>query len=284
MATFTNQATLTYDGGTTSSNIVSGEILEVLSATKTALSDTYESGETITYIISIVNSGATAYTGLTITDNLGAYPFGTPPTTLYPLTYVPGTLTYLVNGSVQPTPPVTAGPPLTITGINVPAGGNATLIYNALANTYAPLADASTITNTATISGGGLTPLTVTETVTAANDTSLTISKAISPETVVENGQLTYTFVIQNTGEAAVATDNITVSDTFNPILDPITVTFNGTPWTAGTNYTYDNTTGQFQTIAGQITVPGATYTQDPITGVWQTTPGVAVLKVVGTV
>ena len=270
MATFTNQATLTYDGGTTSSNIVSGEILEVLSATKTALSDTYESGETITYIISIVNSGATAYTGLTITDNLGAYPSGT--------------LTYLVNGSVQPTPPVTAGPPLTITGINVPAGGNATLIYNALANTYAPLADASTITNTATISGSGLTPLTVTETVTAENDTSLTISKAISPETVVENGQLTYTFVIQNTGEAAVATDNITVSDTFNPILDPITVTFNGTPWTAGTNYTYDNTTGQFQTIAGQITVPGATYTQDPITGVWQTTPGVAVLKVVGTV
>lgn len=284
MAIFTNQATLTYDGGTTSSNIVSGEILEVLSATKTSLSETYESGETVTYIISIINSGSTAYTGLTVTDNLGAYSFGTPSTTLYPLTYVAGSLTYLVNGSVQTTPTVTAGPPLTVTGINVPAGGNVTLIYNALVNSYAPPALNSQITNQATISGGGITPIQVSEIISASNETSLTISKAICPETVVENGQLTYTFVIQNTGEAAVATDNIIVSDTFNPILDPIAVTFNGTAWTAGTNYTYDNTTGQFQTIAGQITVPGATYTQDPITGVWQTTPGVAVLKVVGTV
>lgn len=284
MATFTNQATLTYDGGTTSSNIVSGELLEVVSATKTALTGIYESGDTITYIISIVNSGSVAYTGLTVTDNLGAYSFGTPATTLYPLTYVSGSLTYLVNGSVQPTPSVTAGPPLTITGINVPAGGNATLIYNAEVNAFAAPATGSTITNSATISGIGLTPITVTETVTAENDTSLTISKAISPETVVENGQLTYTFVIQNTGEAAIATDNIVVSDTFNPILDPITVTFNGTVWTEGINYTYDTTTGQFRTIAGQITVPGATYTQDPITGVWQITPGVAVLRVTGTV
>lgn len=284
MAIFTNQATLTYDGGSTSSNIVSGEILEVLSATKTALSDTYESGETVTYIISIINSGSTAYTALTVTDNLGAYSFGTPSTTLYPLTYVNGTLTYLVNGNVQPTPSVTAGPPLTITGVNVPAGGNVSLIYNALVNSFAPPSLDSTITNTATISGGGITPITVSETVVATNETSLTISKAICPETVVENGQLTYTFVIQNSGEAAVATDNIIVSDTFNPILDPISVAFNGTPWTEGTNYTYDNTTGQFQTIAGQITVPGATYTQDAITGLWQTTPGVAVLRVVGTV
>ena len=37
MATFTNQATLTYNGGTASSNITTGELLEVLTATKTAV-------------------------------------------------------------------------------------------------------------------------------------------------------------------------------------------------------------------------------------------------------
>ena len=34
MATFTNQATLSYNNTTTTSNIVTGEIVEVLSATK----------------------------------------------------------------------------------------------------------------------------------------------------------------------------------------------------------------------------------------------------------
>jgi hypothetical protein len=45
MATFFNQATLTYRGGATNSNIVAGEIREVLSANKTATSDTYAAGE-----------------------------------------------------------------------------------------------------------------------------------------------------------------------------------------------------------------------------------------------
>ena len=35
MATFTNQATLSYSGGTTTSNITTGELVEILSATKT---------------------------------------------------------------------------------------------------------------------------------------------------------------------------------------------------------------------------------------------------------
>ena len=49
-----------------------GEILEVLSAAKEAVRNTYRQNDTITYVISIVNAGTLAYTGLTITDNLGA--------------------------------------------------------------------------------------------------------------------------------------------------------------------------------------------------------------------
>lgn len=86
MAVFTNQATLTYNGNVINSNITTGEILEVLSATKTAVVETYSQDSEITYVIQILNSGTTAFTGLTITDDLGSYAFGT--TTLVPLYYV----------------------------------------------------------------------------------------------------------------------------------------------------------------------------------------------------
>ena len=265
MATFTNFATLSYNGGTTNSNTVTGEILETLSATKTAVLDTYSARDTVTYVISLVNSGVTPITGLTVTDDLGGYPFGAG--TVYPLSYVAGSIRYYVNGVLQPAPAVTAGPPMSVTGINVPAGGNAILLYEAEVTGFAPLATDSTVINTATITGGGLSaPLVVTETVTVENQADLSISKAVSPSVVTENGQLTYTFVIQNLGNTeAIATDNVVVTDTFDPILDPITVTYNGTVWTAGTNYTYDNTTGVFATLPGQITVTVLSTSRSPV-------------------
>jgi len=283
MATFYNQAVLSYNGNTTTSNITTGELLEVLSATKTAVVDEYGANDAVTYVISIINSGATAFTGLTVTDNLGAYEFGT--ITLVPLTYSDGSVLYYENGVLQPTPTVTATTPLTISGINVPAGGNATIIYEARVNGTAPLDVTGTITNTAVISGNGITPVTVEETINADIAPTLTISKAISPSTVTENGRITYTFVIQNSGNAeATATDNVVVTDTFNPVLTGLTVTFDGAAWTEGVNYTYDEATGIFATVAGQITVPAATYTQDPTTGNRITTPGVSVLTVSGTI
>ena len=286
MATFYNQATLTYSGGVINSNVVSGELIEVLSADKTAVNGSYSQGDEVTYVISIVNGGTGAFTNLTVTDDLGAYEFGTPPETLRPLTYVDGSLLYYVDGVLQPTPTVTAGDTLTVRGISVPAGGNAIIIYQALANQFAPVGEEGTITNTAEINGGGLvSPVTVTETVEADEGVSLSISKAISPSTVADNGQLTYTFVIENTGtEAAVATGDIVVTDTFDPILNPITVTFNGEAWTEGVHYTYNEATGEFATVASQITVPAATVAQNPENGAWVITPGVAILRITGTV
>ena len=283
MATFTNQATLRYNGNVVNSNITTGELLEVLSATKTAVIDTYDQGSEITYVINIVNSGAITFTGISITDNLGEYTFGTG--TLVPLDYVNGSVRYYVNGVLQPAPTVTAGPPLNITGLIVPANGVATIIYVARANQYAPLGLEGIITNTALISGGGVTEITVVETVTPESGATLTISKSICPSTITENGRLTYTFVIQNTGNApAVATDNVEITDTFNPILTDLVVTFNDVTWAETTNYTYSETTGEFATVPGQITIPAATYTQDPVTGEWIVEPGTGVLTVTGTV
>lgn len=283
MATFYNQATLSFNGRLTNSNITTGELIDALGATKTAISSTYGINDSVVYVINILNSGSAPITALSVTDNLGAYTVGN--NTIYPLDYVDGSIRYFVNGTLEPAPTVTVGPPLVISGITVPAGGNVSLIYEAETNEFTPLSDGSTITNTATISGACIDPITVSATVTAANDTSLTIAKAISPAVVTDNGELTYTFVILNTGNTpAVATDDVIVTDTFNPIINPITVTYNGAAWAEGTNYTYSETTGEFATLPGQITVPAATYTQDPATGVITLTPGVAVITVTGTI
>lgn len=283
MARFTNFATLSYTGGTTDSNTVVGELVQTLSVVKTAVGTSYEPRGDVTYVLSLVNSGASALTGLTVTDDLGGYAVGA--NTVYPLAYQADSLRYYVNGVLQAAPAVTAGPPMTITGVSIPAGGSAVLVYRAALTAYAPLGTEAEITNTASVSGVGLTaPLTAQAVIGMASRASLGISKALSPSTVTENGQLTYTFVIENSGStAADAADAVTLTDTFDPRLSGIAVTFNGTAWTAGTNYTYDETTGIFTTLAGQITVPAAAYTQSA-DGTWVTTPGTVTLTVTGTV
>lgn len=155
----------------------------------------------MTYIISIVNSGQTAFTGATLEDDLGEYDFGE--RELTPLTYIPGTIKYYIDGVLQPTPVVTAGPPLTVSGLTIPALGNAIVVYEAELNSYAPLGVEATITNTAVITANVVTPITVREIINAEEQSLLTITKSVSPVPVTENGTLTYTFVIQNLGNTA---------------------------------------------------------------------------------
>lgn len=283
MATFFNQATLSYSGGTVNSNVTTGEIIEVLSATKTAVVNEYSGNNDVTYVINIVNSGTIPFTGLTVTDDLGAFEFGTQ--TLTPLDLVDGSINYFINGVLQAVPAVVSGPPLVISGITVPANGVATIIYAARTNEFAPPAEGGSITNTATVSGGGITPITVSETVIAESGPVLSITKSVSPSTVTENGRITYTFVIQNTGNSpANATDNVVITDLFDPVLSDIVVTYNGETWTSPANYTYNESTGLFATVPGNITVPAATFSQDITTGQWITEPGVATVTVTGTV
>ncbi len=284
MATFTNQAFLTYNGVTTSSNVVTGELQDELAITKTALSTTYSPSGDVTYIVSVVNSSATDYTGLTLTDNLGSYTYGQ--SALYPLSYTAGSIKLYLNGVLQPTPSVTAVSPLTVTGINIPSGANAQIIYQSSVTSYAPPATGGTVTNTAGLSGGNLvTPVSADYTINADAAPILEISKAISPSTVTEGGTIVYTFVIQNTGNApAVAATAASITDTFEPVLQNLTASYNGTAWTAGTEYTYDTSTGSFVSTAGAITVPAATYTQNTTTGEWNVNPGIGTLVISGNI
>lgn len=284
MAQFTNQAQLSYNNATINSNIAVGEILEILSADKIAVTTTYNAGGDVTYVISAVNSGTTPVGGISVTDNLGAYPFGEE--TLYPLTYKDGSVRLYINGVLQAAPTTVAGPPLVISGITLPANSNMVLVYEATVNSFAPLGEGDSVVNTATVTGNGIaTPITATETVTPATEAMLDITKSISPVPVAENGVVTYTFVIRNSGNTpADATANVTLTDTFLPILSDLTVLLNGVALAEGTGYTYAITEGNFATVPGVITVPAATYTQDPVSGVWSVSPGTATLTVTGTV
>ena len=223
MAAFYNTATLSYRDTSTNSNTVEGQLVKVLSAEKNAVLPTYGSNDTVTYVISIRNSGSVAYTGLTITDDLGEYDFGEQ--TRVPLTYVEGSVRYYSNGTLQTAPTVTGGAPLVISGVTVPAGGSCSLLYEAQTNGYAPPAAGSSITNTAQITGEGVgTPITAQATVTAGETLRLTISKCMSPTSVVENGTVAYTFYLQNNGNTATAdSDFVVVTDTFNPVLSGLT-------------------------------------------------------------
>ena len=278
MAQFTNQAQITYGNVVASSNIVVGEVISSISATKTALKETYTQGSDIAYIVSIVNSGTSPLTDLTVNDNLGQYPFGIG--TLTPLDYISGTLRYFVNGILQPTPTIDTTNGLTITGIDVPAGGTALLVYETTTNAYAPIGEGGEITNEVVITGEcGNT--TAEETVTAETEPQITITKSICPIPVSCGDTVTYTFLLQNFGAVPlVATDNAVVSDVFNPILTGVTASLNG----AAVAFTYDEATGAFATQPGAITVPAATITQDLTTGAWTVTPGSSILVVKGTI
>ena len=284
MITFTNQAALSYRNRVRYSNLTTGQIADALTIAKEALTAVYGPEDDVTYVVRLDNNGAADLTNITITDDLGGYAFNG--ATLYPLAYVENSLRYFVNGAPQPIPTVAETAPLTVTGVTVPAGGSALLLYEAAVTEFASPAQDETITNTVTASGGALAaPVTASATVAAENGPELAITKALSPETVGADRQVTYTFTIQNEGNAATAAgDNVTVTDTFDPILSNIAVSLNGAPLAQQGNYTYDETTGAFATVPGVIEVPAAAYTQDPATGVFTAEPGEAVLTVTGTI
>ncbi len=283
MAFFTNYASLNYGGRRIQSNTVIGEIRETVSVTKTAVTDEYTAHDSIPYVITLVNSGAEAVSGLTITDDLGGYPMGEE--TLYPLRYTEGSLHSFANGVPQSAPAVKAGPPLVIEDVEIPPQGSLVLAYETAVTDYAPLGPDSQITNTATVTGEGVgVPLTASATVHTMDCPELCVSKAVFPSVVSPGGQLSYSFVISNSGNIGTSTeDGAVLSDSFDPRLTDICVSLNGEPWTAPANYSYDETSGLFETLPGQIQVPAASYTQNP-DGTWAVTPGTATLTVSGRV
>lgn len=127
MASFTNMATLSYNGSQINSNVVTGELQDALTITKTAVSGGYRPGDTVTYVVTLSNTGTAALTGLTLTDDLGGSTVAAG--TVYPLAYVPGSVLYYNGGTA--TTAARLEPELTISKALSPAvvTGNGPLTY-----------------------------------------------------------------------------------------------------------------------------------------------------------
>ncbi len=282
----TNQASLNYqyNGQTASalSNIASATLEDALGAEKVSVESVYRYGDELTYSVNFTNSSGTALTNVTVTDDLGSYTVGA--NTLTPLTFVPPALLFIDGTSAGNITPTVNANSIVFTIPTLASGARAQILYKAVANTSAPLATNSFITNTATVAANGITEsVTADSTVTVDNYADVTITKAMTPSSVVSGDVITYTFVINNYGNAEAT--NIVLSDSFNPAPDNITVSVNGTVVPA-TDYTY---TGGVLTLPSGTTgytlsLPPATITQDSATGAVSVTPSSITVTVTGTI
>lgn len=69
-----------------------------------------------------------------------------------------------------------------------------------------------------------------------------------------------------------------------NPVLSNVSVSLIGVTITSPDAYIYEETTGEFKTTFGTITIPAADIVQNDTTGAVSVTPGVSILVVTGTI
>lgn len=281
----TNQANIAFNygnvAGSATSNVATTTLLDPIAAEKRSVGATYRAGERITYTVSIVNNGNATLQNVTVTDDLGAYTAGG--VTYTPLDFAEGASLY-VNGAFVSAIEGTVGANGVVFVIPTLApGANALIVYNADVNAFAPLAEGSTIVNTAAVTAqGATTSVIATNTVTVEDYANITILKEMSPDPVSDGDVLTYTFTIRNFGNTP-ATD-VVLTDNFAPAPAAITVTVGG-EIVPETNYTYEN--GLLTLPTGEefsMTIPAATVTQDTTTGEVTVTPGTLIITVSGVI
>ena len=280
--TFTNQASLSYRRLTRLSNTTAGTLVPALSMTKSASVDAYAPDTRLTYQVTILNPTDTAYPALTILDDFGRYDwsgFGR-----FPVAYSDGTaaLTLLDDGGARAAP---LGLEVTFDGIlftlALPPRTAALLRYGAYITPYASPEAGASFTNTAAVqSGGPRLSLSAQNTLPAAAQADLRLSKAVAPGRITVGQAVTVTLTAANYGNTAA--DGAVISDLLRPYLTGLTVTAEGAAWTAGVQYDYDEQTGLFRTLPGGLTVPAAAFSRDRF-GRWSVTPAAVTLTITGT-
>lgn len=178
-------------------NIPSGSY----SVEKSASSDAVSPGDTITYTVTVTNTGNIAYaagdSAASFSDDLSGV--------LDDATYVDGSAT---NGATVDGNTLTWSGPLAI-------GGTQTVTYQVRVNS--PATGDKKITNSVVPNGPGGRCITCT---TTADVRTFTVQKEVSQETVTPGSTVKYTVTVTNTGTAAY-TDSVPAS--FNDDLSKVT-------------------------------------------------------------
>ena len=266
--------------------------MDSLSLQKMVVNPNYCLSESMTYVITVKNSGDTAYNNLVVTDNLGSYTYNS--RTVTPLDFIPNTSYISLNESdfTSISTSQTTDNSISFTIPNLAAGASARILFTARANEKARLQSGSTIVNTSSLSQGGesvnadaaIENITASATATVADCPRLEIAKCMSPEALVAGGPVTYTFTVSNYGNTEAS--NIQISDQFPAGAAPSgidSITLNGASYT---DYTYTDGvlfipgSGSSQTMS----LPAASYVQDTTTGAVTANPSVMTIVVSGTV
>jgi len=287
MPTIENFATVSYTSGgvaaTKNSNLAEIELDSSLGFSKATLGTTYSSGSPITYVLSVTNNFTATVTDLTVTDNLGTFTEGA--TELTPLTFLAPAL-LLINGQDSTallTTDATSQSAVVFSFPSLAPGDTANIIYNAIPNSYAPLVQASTITNTATLqSNSDCADGEASATVTVSSAADIEVIKSMCPNPVVCGDTITYTVKIYNYGN--IDAEDVVLTDTFNPAPTNISVSRNGVLLGAD-DYTYVNGTLTVPVAATEgDTVPAATFVRNPETGEVTVIPGLVEYVITGTI
>ncbi len=280
--TITNQARLNFQyndqTGSVLSNIATAVLLDPVAVDKNSIESTYRPGDELTFIVSFVNSSASALTNVVVTDDLGTFDFGTGSVT--PLDFVESAV-YYVNGIYAGTlTPDVTDDSVSFTIASVAAGANVVIVYKAQVNDSAQFTVGSEITNTVTVTADGLTAeVSASNTVTADEYADVRITKTMVPSSIVDGSLITYEFDIFNYGNTEAT--NIVLTDQFDPAPTNITVQINGDTIDPGL-YTYVNGLLTLPTDVTTLSLPAAEFTQNPVTGEVTVVPSSVNITVTG--
>ncbi|MBQ6558714.1 MAG: DUF11 domain-containing protein [Clostridia bacterium] len=271
-----NRASISYNGsGVVLSNQTNTTLIDqyTVELTKTPVVDTVIAGGDAVYVISLVNTGAGALDGATLTDNLGG--------TETPLSYVDGSAQFYMNGELVTgtATPDADGVVFGYAGTITP-GDNLLVIYAASVG----IAQTGTITNTVTADvptaeqTQRIIVAQASATITITPVANVSIFKAASADTVQIGDTLTYTFTLMNTGSEAAENINFTdaLPEQFNVTSVSYTVDGTETP-IADTDYTIEAPNTLIIPADGstlEIDIPAAT----------EEGPGITTITVTGTI
>ncbi len=215
--TINNSANITYRYGTTtdaaSSNLVTTTLADnySLKAEKTTHNTNWRPSENLTFVIRVENDGSESLYAVSVQDNLGG-------DTTRPLTYIAGSARMLRNDVLTGVTPTSVAP-LTLVIPETLAPGEV-VVFSYVAKVIGDIDSAVTeITNEATIVGHEAS--TSGPTITVEPAPSITIPKAdyadvriekmVDKDTIKVGEKLTYTFRLENYGNAEAT--NIVIND-----------------------------------------------------------------------